>query len=256
MPSSASTRLRFELQATGENLNTWGGRLNAGAIELVDQAIAGVTAKVVDNALAVLTANNFLPDEARSAVLRLTGLGGTLTIPAVQKLYLIDNACTGNVVITAGGAAATLLPGEIAPVYCDAVAVRRLQLRSNGNARLRDVADPVDAQDAATRAFVLAQIGSIGLGAWQVRTANYVAAVGDRILADTSAGAFTITLPPTPAPGSEVTIIDVRATWHLNAVTVARNGQTIAGLAEDLVLNLPASRASLVFTGATWAAAA
>jgi hypothetical protein len=252
MPAVASPRLRLEKQATGENTNTWGVRLNDGGLELIDQAIAGVTTKAVTGA-AALTATNFAADEARSAVLRLTGDGGTLTIPAVQKVYLVDNACTGAVTITAGAGAAVVQPGEVAPIYCDGVVVRRIGIRNFGDAVLKAAADPVDATDIANRRWVLAQIGAVAQSLWLPRTSAIVAAAGDRILADTSAGAWTLTLPPTPTTGMEVQVIDARATWHTNALTIARNGATIADLAEDLICDLRAARVSLVYTGATWA---
>ena len=48
MASSYSSRIRLEKQGTGENANTWGARLNSNMIDLVDAAIAGVTAVDVD----------------------------------------------------------------------------------------------------------------------------------------------------------------------------------------------------------------
>lgn len=253
MPSTSSARLRLDLQATGENINTWGSRLNDGALALIDQAIAGVTAKTVSGS-AALTASNFVADEARSAALRLTGTGGTLTIPAVQKVYLVDQACADAVTITTGGDTnAIVRAGELVLVYCDGSAVRRLSQRHFADAVLQAVADPVAATDAANRRWVLAQIGVIAQSAWMLRAGATVAAAGDRVLADTSASAWTLTLPPTPAAGAEVQVIDARATWHTNALTIGRNGQTIADLAEDLICDLRAARVSLVFTGATWA---
>lgn len=56
-----------------------------------------------------------------------------------------------------------------------------------------------------------------GATPWLIKTANYNAVDGDRILADTSAGAWTLTLP---AYG-EVFIQDVLGTWEDNNLTVA-----------------------------------
>jgi hypothetical protein len=60
-------------------------------------------------------------------------------------------------------------------------------------------------------------------------------------LADTSGGAFTITLPATPSAGNYIEINDPKKTWATNNLTVARNGSNIDSLAEDLVCNISAA---------------
>jgi len=83
-------------------------------------------------------------------------------------------------------------------------------------------------------------------------TTAYTATVYDRILADSTGAAFTITLPATPLDGDTVQIIDVASQFGTNNVTVARNGELINGVADDLVLDVVGSVVSLVYTGATY----
>jgi hypothetical protein len=71
------------------------------------------------------------------------------------------------------------------------------------------------------------------------------------IIADTSGGAFTVTLPASPTAGTMVSIVD-GADWGTNNLTVARNGATIEGLAEDLVLNISSVAVDLIYSGTTW----
>lgn len=71
------------------------------------------------------------------------------------------------------------------------------------------------------------------------------------IIADTSGGVFTVTLPATPATGAQVAIAD-GAAWGTNNLTVARNGSTIEGLAEDLVLDITGVLVNLIYDGTTW----
>jgi hypothetical protein len=92
--------------------------------------------------------------------------------------------------------------------------------------------------------------GSVGLNAWQTRSANYTAAAGDRINANTSGGAFTITLPATPATYTEVTLADQAGTWATNNLTVARNGQSINGGNANLICDVSAKQFTLRFEGA------
>ena len=71
-------------------------------------------------------------------------------------------------------------------------------------------------------------------------------------LADTSGGAFTITLPATPATGAQVVVADAGASWGTNNLTVGRNGSTIGGLAENLVCDITGVSVQLVYDGTTW----
>lgn len=91
--------------------------------------------------------------------------------------------------------------------------------------------------------------GGGGLAAWQSVTGTYTAVDGDRLLANTTGGAFTLTLPATPAAGDEVTI---KGSWATNDLTIARNGQTINGSATDLVGDKDNQTLFLVFDGTTW----
>lgn len=76
---------------------------------------------------------------------------------------------------------------------------------------------------------------SVRVNAWATKTANYTAVASDRIAADTTAGAFTITLPLNPAALDWVLISDIAQKWNANYLMVARNNSLINGLAEDLL---------------------
>lgn len=100
-------------------------------------------------------------------------------------------------------------------------------------------------------------VGSITAGAggasssWLTKTSNYTATSGDKILANTSSGSFTITLPSSPTTGSVVTIAD-GGNWATNNLTVARNGSTIETLNENFVLDLGGIVVDFVYDGSTW----
>jgi hypothetical protein len=102
----------------------------------------------------------------------------------------------------------------------------------------------VDAQGRITAA-------ANGGGTWSRKTANYTAVTNDLLIADTSGGAFTITLPASPTTGTIVTIVD-GANWKTTNLTIARNGSTIEALAEDLVVNLGDCRLDIIYDGSTW----
>jgi hypothetical protein len=83
------------------------------------------------------------------------------------------------------------------------------------------------------------------------KTTTYTAVAGDYLAADTSGGAFTITLPATPSTNDRVTIYDVDD-WETNNLTVARNGSTIASLAEDVTMDVKSVIVTFLYDGTTW----
>lgn len=174
MPSSWSTRARFELQYTGENINLWGDKLNA-VISLIDETINGVQLLVITGDRTLTTLNG-VADEARRATLKLTGsptMGFTITIPALEKAYNIWNTTAQIAVITTGsGATVSIRAGESVALICDAANVNRVQGTYFSNQRLTGVADPTSAQDAATKLYVDNTAWATGMGTLPGQTGN------------------------------------------------------------------------------------
>lgn len=84
------------------------------------------------------------------------------------------------------------------------------------------------------------------------KTSNYTTQDKEGVLADTTGGAFTVTLPATPATGAQVVVADAGAYWGTNNLTVGRNGSTIGDLAQDLVCDITGASVQLVYDGTTW----
>lgn len=84
-----------------------------------------------------------------------------------------------------------------------------------------------------------------------LKTADYTALNNDLIIANTNTGTFTITLPASPDNGSIITIVD-GDNWATNNLIIARNGTTINGVADDLLVNIGQIQLELVFDGTTW----
>ena len=96
--------------------------------------------------------------------------------------------------------------------------------------------------------------GSAGAGisqTWVVKSANYTAVSGDRIIANTTAGSFTITLPATPITGAYVEITD-GGNWSVNNLLVDRNGSTIEGISDTLAIDIGQKTVELIYDGTTW----
>lgn len=124
MTSTATTRNRLEKQGTGDNSNTWGTYLNS-SIDLIDAALDGRTAFALSGAK-TLSSANYSPDESRERFLDITGgTGGTVTIPAVEKWYIVRNNASGDAVFTTGsGVTQTVKPGSVTLLVCDGTNIR------------------------------------------------------------------------------------------------------------------------------------
>jgi hypothetical protein len=93
--------------------------------------------------------------------------------------------------------------------------------------------------------------GDIGLDPWTVVSSNYTASNKNRLIADGTAGSFDITLPETPSAGDYIQITD-GANFNLYPITILRNGNTIEGFSENVLLDLPGSTFEFIYDGATW----
>lgn len=88
---------------------------------------------------------------------------------------------------------------------------------------------------------------------WSVVTSDPANAVaGGKYAANTTGGAFTITLPAGPVAGYDrVTITDYAGTWDTLNLTVGRNSLNIMGLAENLVLDVKNATVVLEYVDTT-----
>lgn len=171
--TSYTTSARFTLQVTGTNNNTWGNILNTGVFALVDDNINGIVTFMLSGAK-TLTSVNGATDEARCAILNITGgAGGTITIPPVSKNYRIRNGSSGAVIVTTGGITnATLQAGEVADVMCDGSAVRRVFASDFGGLILTSVGTPVNRTDGANKAYVDDTAFNMAAGALPAQPGN------------------------------------------------------------------------------------
>ena len=104
---------------------------------------------------------------------------------------------------------------------------------------------------ATTAVGARANLGAASIGA-AVKTSTYTAVAGDALDVNTAAGAFSITLPPSPAQGDIITLYNTQNNWGTNNLTLGRNGNTIDGVAADYVLRKSYLRVQLIYSGTTW----
>jgi len=100
---------------------------------------------------------------------------------------------------------------------------------------------------------VLADITPAPAGvSYVAKTSNFTVANLQGVLANTSGGVFTVTLPASPSLGDQVIIADAGGAFGTNALITGRNGSTIEGTAADLSLDIDGVSVQFVYSGSTW----
>ena len=222
MASSFSTDLKLELMATGENAGTWGDKTNSN-LNLVQQAVAGFEAIDVASADVTLAMTDATISNARNATLKFTGTlaaNRTVTLPdSIEKVFNVEDGTdhAGNTLTfkTASGTGVLLCEGNCYVVYSDGTNI----VKANEYRK------------------------------WRTLTAAETVQAGAKLFIDTTGGAFTVTLPASPAIGDEVHFIDSRFNFDTAALTVGRNSSKIANASSDLVVNTEGAGFGLVFSG-------
>jgi hypothetical protein len=288
MTTGNTTLLGLALPVEGELDGTWGDVVNDSITSLVDSAVAGTTTLSTDVDV-TLTTTALAANQARQAVILWTASNGAttrnVTAPAQSKPYIVINAGTGSIVLRGAGptTGVTIVAGEkclaawngsdfvkVASTVTPASSITGTLGVANGgtgattltanNVILGNGTSAVQFVAPGTSGNVLTSNGttwgSAALpagGLTYIYTTTPVTATDKQgVLTDTSGGAFTVTLPAGPSTGAQVVIADAGSNWGTNNLTVARNGSTIVGLAENLVCDIAGVSVQFVYDGTTW----
>ena len=155
-----------------------------------------------------------------------------------------------DVTVNSAGHVAGFATRDITPANISAAPLASPTFTGTPNAPTAAVA--TNTTQLATTAFVLANAGAGGGGmVWVRKTTTYTATADEAVIADTSGGIWTLTLPATPTVGDAVRVAD-GASWETNNLTVARNGSTIEGVAQDVNIGIASASVDFVYDGTTW----
>jgi hypothetical protein len=287
MATSYTSLLGFALPVTGELNGTWGDVVNNSITELVEDSIAGsVTASVTSADWTLTTTGSGAANQARAAILIPTGTPGTarsILAPNSSKAYIVNNQSDSTVTVkgvtgpTTGAAVAAGTAALVAWNGSDFVLVSQALANATGtlpvskggtgattltanNVILGNGTSAVQVVAPGTSGNVLTSDGTTWASTapapggidYVYKTANYTVSNNEGVLADTSGGAFTVTLPATPAAGDQCVVADAGAAFGTNNLIVARNGSTIGGVADNLVLDITGVSVQFVYDGTTW----
>ena len=142
----------------------------------------------------------------------------------------ITDGAGGNIAITPNGSGKVVLDGISFP-NADGSADQILTTNGSG---------------------VLSFVDNSGGTSWvAVKTGNYTASAGEGVFANTTSGAWTLTLPAGTL-GDEISFIDYAGTFDSNALTIAANGsEKILGSTADLTVSVERAANTLVYTDGT-----
>ena len=271
--ASTFSNLGIILQATGENSGTWGERTNVN-LQRLDNAIGGIANLAITGATTLAFSTNsdtttYTTEAGRAAILVLSGTPGsttTITLPNVEKQYLVNNGTDSVMTFTAGAGASTVnvSSGSKTLIYVDGSdeviegisatepggSDKQIQFNNNGvfGGITMGTAGQVLTTDGTTASF-----GDVAGGAqWQaVKTANFNAVAGEGYFVDTTSTTITATLPGSPSQGDFISFVDYARTFDTNTFTVGRNGNPIAGAAADLTISVEGAGFTLVYVDGT-----
>ena len=237
MASSYSTNSKLELITTGEKAGLWGTITNTN-LQILEQLSTGYlsSAQLASGDL-TLALDNGATSTGKNLYIKLTGTLGanrSVTIPdGAERVMVFEDATTRGAsstfytitVKTVSGSGVVLPIGSTSLVYSDGTNIN-LGLKNKGYVTLNSSA-----------------------------ITAYTAVDGDQILANTTANPITVTLPASPATGSEITFIDARGTFANNNLIVNRNSQPINSGTSNLTLTTNGQAFSLVYVDSTrgWA---
>lgn len=124
MASTPTPGLRLELIADGEASNTWGLKTNTN-LAMLDRALAGYIVYPIVAGTNTLSTTDYQLGDWHNMAWKLTGAlegDAAFVVPALEKVYIIENAATGNYALTvrpAGGTGIAIPQGQRAIVLCD-----------------------------------------------------------------------------------------------------------------------------------------
>ena len=233
MASTFSNDLKLELITTGEKAGLWGTITNTN-LQILQQAASGYLSLAMTGSSDITVAlTDGAVSNGKNLYFKLTGTlarNQTLIMPSgSERVFIIEDATdrtTANKYTLSVKTA-----GSSTPVAVPVGAV--MLLKSDGTNTSKAITE---------QSYFTITSSSI---------TAYTAVAGDQLLINTTQTGVTITLPASPAVGSEIVIIDARGTFGSNAVTVERNGQPINSGTNNLSLSTNGQAVTLVYIDST-----
>jgi len=120
--ASTYSSLKIQLMATGENSGTWGNVTNVNLGTALEEAIVGSADVAFSSGNVTLTLTDSNSSQtARNLRLNLTGTTGgarDLIVPAIEKVYIVNNGCADTITVKNSSGTGIAVPaGKTTYVY-------------------------------------------------------------------------------------------------------------------------------------------
>jgi hypothetical protein len=228
MASTFSPSLRLELIGDGDQSGIWGQTTNNNLGTLIEQAISGVITINIIDANYTLTNFNGVSDEARNAVITITGTLSqqrNIIAPLADKVFTFRNLTTGGFpiqVIGSSGTGVVIPNGATTSIYCDGTNFLPLNTGAAGNFSVSG-----NLSVTGTTSLTGALSGSTATFSGAVNSTNSV--LSGTPTAPTAAGGTNTTQIATTAFVQNATgALGTMSTQNANNVNIT--GGTISGL--------------------------
>ena len=204
-----------------------------------------VFTSLVDSNVGVLT--NLTTTAKGNIVVALNEIMSSLPIAAITS-GTIANVTVSNVTITSGTFTGNTINVATRITLPSGTTAERPGTPSAGDIRFNSDLVTYEGYNGTT----WGSIGAGGLNPTAIKTSNYTAATNDLVRCDSTAGAFSITLPASPTDGDIIGLVDIAETFGTYAVSVLPNtGKTIEGDSTSLILDMNGAYVSFVYNSAT-----
>jgi len=230
--ASTYSPLKIELITTGEQSGTWGTTTNTNLGTALEEAITGSADVTFASGTVTLTLTDTNASQtARNLRLNLTGTSGgaqNLIVPAIEKLYLVNNGCADAITVKNSTGTGIAVPaGKTMFVYNNGTNVVNAVNYVAGTAASGANSD-ITSLSGLTTPLSVAQGGtgvttSTGSGSNVLSTSPTLVTPVLGVATATSVNKVALTAPAT---GSTLTIADGKTLTASNSLTLAGTDAT------------------------------
>jgi len=271
MADTYTSRNGFQKMEVGQYVDSWGTQRNAN-IDIYDECIDGFES-VTNSGGVTLSTTNGTTNQARQRTINLSGTGGTVVAPGVEKFQIFRNACSGlstisngtnSVVIPKGNAGSA--PRPTIPVIQDGTNIHKvgasnpwLLVQSNGLTNVSSFTTTFDPDAWIEHMLVFKGVTHDGAGNADLKLtidggstyavlgnyANTATLYGSIIfhglsdgLATLDAGHISVGLDDFSTTGISAADVGLNLAWRhstISAATITFNGETFDGTIEEWV---------------------